>query len=113
MHALVIGNHYCLRLPDGRALGHVRVERLVDSWAEGPFTPAALFEEFRDLFAREAQLRHDQIIPLWEEVADTIEALGIQVVEEGKGPVQPRLRVFVENNEAILGPPLVLPQAST
>jgi hypothetical protein len=101
--AVSIGKNYCLRLPDGRALGHVRVERFTDSWAEGPFAPGPAFEEFRELFEREAELRHDQIIPLWEQAADAIEALQIQVVEEGKDPIQPRPRVFVEGNEAILG----------
>jgi len=106
MDSLSLGKRYCLRLPDGRSLGHLRIERLVDSWAEGPFRPEAAFEEFRDLFEREAQLRHDQVIPLWEEVTDAIEGLGIQVVEEGQGAVQPRMRIFVEGGDAILGPPL-------
>ena len=83
--------------------------RLVDSWAEGPFTPSADFEEFREIFEREARLRHDQIIPLWEQAADAIETLGIQVIEEGKGPVLPHLRVYVEGKEAILGAPLTVP----
>ena len=103
MHPFVVGTDYCLRLPDGRSLGHVRVARLVDSWAEGPFSPTPEFEEFREIFERESRLRHDQIIPLWEEVADTINALGILVVEEGAGPVLTHLRIFVEGNEAILG----------
>src|SRR5262245_15522192 len=106
MHPLSLGTVYCLRLPDGRALGHVRIERLDEPWAEGPFTPAAAFEEFRGLFEHEARLRHDQVIPLWEEAADAIDALGVQVVEEGSAPVQPRLRIFVEGNEAILGTPV-------
>jgi hypothetical protein len=84
----------------------MRIERLVDSWAEGPFHPAAAFDEFRQLFEREVRLRYDQIIPLWEEVADTIEGLGIEVLEEEEGAVHTGLRVFVEGNEAILGPPL-------
>lgn len=108
MHPWTVGKDYCLRLPDGRALGHVHVTRLVDSWAEGPFTPAATFEEFREVFEREARLRQQQIIPLWEEAADAIEALGIQVIEEGKGPILPQLRVYVEGNEAILGAPLTI-----
>jgi len=98
-----------LRLPDGRALGHVRVARLVNSWAEGPFTPLTDFEEFREIFEREARLRHEQIIPLWEQAADAIEALGIQIIEEGKGAVLPHLRIYVEGNEAILGAPLMIP----
>src|SRR5713226_6996398 len=95
MAVLTVGKEYCLRLPDGRALGHVHIERLVDSWAEGPFRPAKPFEEFRELFEREARLRHQQIIPLWEEVADQIEGLQIQVFEDGVGLVPERLRVFV------------------
>jgi hypothetical protein len=109
MYRFTIGKDYCLRLPDGRALGHVHVARLVDSWAEGPFTPSADFEEFRQAFEREAQLRNQQIIPLWEQAADAIEALGIQVIEERKGPILPHVRVYVEGNEAILGPPLTIP----
>lgn len=105
MNPLSIGKNYCLRLPDGRALGHVRIERYEDCWAEGSFTPSAAFESFRELFDREARLRHDQVIPLWEQAADAIEALGIQVVEEDKGPVRSRLTVFVEGNEAIIGSP--------
>jgi hypothetical protein len=96
-------------LPDGRALGHVRVERIEDAWAEGPFTPAPPFEEFRQLFEREAQLRHEQIIPLWEEAADAIEALKIQVFAEENGKGLPHLRIFVEGDEAILGTPLTPP----
>jgi hypothetical protein len=103
MQSILIGKNYCLRLPDGRALGHVRVERLVDSWAEGAFAPGPAFKEFKELFDREAKLRHDQIIPLWEQAAGAIESLQIQVVEEGKDPIQPRPRVFVEGNEVILG----------
>jgi len=49
---------------------------------------------------------HDQVIPLWEKAADDIDALAIEVVEEGQGVVQPRMRVFVEGDEAILGPSL-------
>jgi hypothetical protein len=101
----VVGKEYCLRLPDGRALGHVRIERLEDLWAEGPFRPAPAFEEFRDLFRREAELRKDQIIPLWEEAAAAIAALGIQVVEGDHRSLPPGMRVFVEGDEAILGPP--------
>jgi hypothetical protein len=109
MCRFTVGKYYCLRLPDGRALGHVRVARLVDSWAEGPFTPAAAFEEFREIFEREARLRHQQIIPLWEEAADAIDALSIQLIEEGKGPILPHLRIYVEGNEAILAAPPTIP----
>lgn len=109
MHPFVVGKDYCLRLPDGRTLGHVCIARLVDSWAEGRFSPSPEFEEFREIFERESRLRHEQIIPLWEQVADTIDALGIQVIEEGKGPVLPPLRIYVEGNDAILGAPLTIP----
>jgi hypothetical protein len=71
--------------------------------------PSTAFEEFRELFERETRLRHEQVIPLWEEAADAIEALQIEVIEEGKELVQPRLRIFVEGNEAILGAPLLAP----
>src|SRR5947209_5490138 len=109
MCPFTVGKDYCLRLPDGRTLGHVHVARLVDAWAEGPFTPSADFEEFRAIFERESRLRHQQIIPLWEEAADAIDALGIQLIEEGMDPVLPHLRIYVEGNEAILGPPLMIP----
>jgi hypothetical protein len=36
---VTIGTNYWLRLADGRLLGQLRVERIEDSWAEGPFTP--------------------------------------------------------------------------
>lgn len=108
MHPLTVGKHYCLRLPNGRPLGHVVIQQVEDSWAEGPFVPTADFEEFRNLFERECRLRHDQIIPLWEETADAIEALGIEVFEEqGHAPHQ-GLRVFVEGDEAIIGTRQVL-----
>jgi hypothetical protein len=106
MQLFTVGKNYCLRLPDGRALGHVRIARIIDSWAEGPFTPSADFAEFRELFERETQLRHEQIVPLWEQAADAIAALDIQVTEEGKGPILSHLRIYVEGNEAILGAPL-------
>jgi hypothetical protein len=108
-HPLTIGKGYCLRLPDGRPLGHVRIERLEDSWAEGPFQPAPAFEHFRELFEREAQLRHDQIIPMWEEASGAIEALGIQVLEDGKGLLPGRMRIFVEGADAIVAPALTAP----
>ena len=103
MSPVSIGMNYCLRLPDGRALGHVRIERFEDGWAEGPFAPSPAFEDVRALFEREAKLRRAQIIPLWEEAADAIESLAIQVIEESKGILQPGLAVFVEGNEAIIG----------
>jgi hypothetical protein len=106
MLPLTVGKKYCLRLPDGRALGHVQIERFVDAWAEGPWTPGPAYEAYRSLFEREAQLRNDQVIPLWEQAADAIEALGIQVIEEGEKAPYPSLRIFVEGDEAIIGPPL-------
>ena len=109
MLPLSVARNYYLRLPDGRALGHVRIDRLIDSWAEGPFTPAPAFEDFRELFDREAQLRHEQVIPLWEQAADAIEALGIQVVEEGERSSHSQLRVFVEGSDAIIGTQLSPP----
>jgi len=111
MHRFSVGKDYCLRLPDGRPLGHVHIERLVDSWAEGPFTPAAAFREFHELFEREARLRHEQMIPLWEQAADAIESLKLEVIEEGKGAVQAGVRVFVEGSEAILGDAVPVPGA--
>jgi hypothetical protein len=106
MVPLSIGKNYCLRLPDGRTLGHVRVERFEEPWAEGPFLPARAFEEFRALFEREAELRHGQVIPLWEQAADAIEALHIQVIEEGRDAIASGVRVYVEGSEAFLGAPV-------
>src|SRR5262249_37631991 len=91
-------------LPDGRSLGHVRIERTEDGWAEGPWTPAADFAPYRELFEREAQLRRDQVIPLWEQVADAIESLGIEVLEGGDKTALHGLRIAVESGDAILGP---------
>lgn len=105
-HPLTVGKTYCLRLPDGRALGHVQVEHVEDVWAEGPFTPAPGYPEFRELFELADELARDQIIPLWEEAADAIEALGIQVVEEQGGTRHSGLRVFIAGNEASIGTPL-------
>ena len=105
MNPLTIGKNYHLRLPDGRVLGQVRVEHLEDEWAEGSFRPAAAFPEFQSLFEKEARLRNDQVIPLWEEVADRLESLQIEVVGED-GDVHSRLRVFIEGDEAFLAPPL-------
>jgi len=106
MNSLILGKTYCFRLPDGQALGHVRLEKKVDDWLEGPFTPTTDFERFRPLFDREAELRYQQIIPLWEEARDAIEALDIQVVAEGEEQPHAQLRIFVEGNEAIVEAPL-------
>jgi hypothetical protein len=106
MNALILGTNYCLRLPDGRALGHVRLEKKVDDWLEGPFSPTPIFEQFRPLFEREADLRHQQVIPLWEEAMDAIAAMQIEVVAEGETHPHAHLRVFVEGNDVILGDPL-------
>ena len=103
MDPIIIGKNYCLRLPDGRALGHVRIDRKDDAWAEGLFSPSPGFAEFRELFDREAHLRRQQIIPLWEKAVDALDALGIQVVEEGKGVLPYKLRVYVEGDEAFIG----------
>jgi len=106
MHPLILGKTYCLRLPNGQALGHVRLEKKVDDWLEGLFTPTTAFERFRPLFDREAELRYQQIIPLWEEARDAIKALDIQVVAEGEETPHSQLRIFVEGNEVIVGAPL-------
>lgn len=105
-HPLSVGKTYCLRLADGRPLGHVRIARVDDSWAEGPFTPAPAFAEFRELFERADQFARDQIIPLWEQAADAIDALHIQVVEESGGASNAGLRVFIAGDEASIGTPL-------
>ena len=107
-HPLSIGKTYCLHLPDGRALGHVRIERLDDPWAEGPFRAAPAFAEFRALFERADELPRGQVIPLWEEAADALEALQIQVVEEEGGARHGGLRVFVVGDQACIAPPLRL-----
>lgn len=106
---LCINTTYKLLLPDGRLLGRVRVERMVDGWAEGPFTPMPLFEQYRELFEREARLRYDQIIPLWEQASDAIEELQIEVEEEERDAVHLGLRVFVEGNEAGMAPHSMTP----
>ena len=82
MNPLTVGKSYVLRLPDGQVLGQVRIHRLEDGWAEGSFQSAPSFADVRGLFEEEARLRNDQIIPLWEGVADRIESLGIQVAGE-------------------------------
>jgi hypothetical protein len=104
MTSLTTGTTWLLRLPDGRTLGHVRIERTEDGWAEGPWSPTADFTPYRELFEREAQLRHDQVIPLWEQAADAIEALGIEVLEVGDKTALHGLQIHVENGAAILGP---------
>ena len=106
---LSVGKSYRLLLPDGRALGRVTIERIVDEWAEGPFTAAPSFQEYRELFEREARMRHDQVIPLWEQAADAIEALQIEVAEEGQDIVHLGMRVFVEASEAGMAPPSMTP----
>lgn len=103
---LGIGQAYQLRLPDGRALGTVRIDSIEDGWAEGPFEAEKTFDEFRLMFEEEASLRHDQCIPLWESVADGIEGLRIAVIGED-GTCYSQFRVFVEDGMAILAPPLV------
>jgi hypothetical protein len=108
LHPLANGTSYCLRLPDGRVLGQVRIEKVENEWAEGPFTATAGFEVLRPLFERETQLRHDQVILRWEQAADAIEDLGIQVIAAGQGPIPMRFRVFIEGNEAILGTELAV-----
>jgi hypothetical protein len=105
-HPLSVGKTYCLRLPDGRVLGRVRIERLEDSWAEGPFVPTPAFAEFRELFERADELARDHIIPLWEKAADAIDALRIEVVEEQGEGGHSGLRVFIAENEASIGTPL-------
>src|SRR5438874_1034015 len=105
-HPLSVGKTYSLRLRDGRSLGCVRIERLEDSWAEGPFTPTPDFAEFRELFQRADELARDQIIPLWEEAADAIDALSIEVVEERGRARHSGLRVFIVGSEASIGIPL-------
>jgi hypothetical protein len=103
---LSVGKNYCLRLPDGRPLGHLRITWIEDLWAGGPFTASAAFEEFRRLFQREAELRRDQVIPLWEQAADEIENLNLQAIEEGTSDLHTGLRVRAEGDEVLLGAPL-------
>jgi hypothetical protein len=105
MNPLTIGKSYILRLPDGRILGRVHILKIEDDWAEGPFEEDEAFAELRPLFEEEAELRNDQIIPLWEKAADRIESLRIQVVGE-EGQVYSRLRIFIEGREAFLSLPL-------
>lgn len=103
---LSIGKYYCLRLPDGRPLGHVHVQRFEDGWAEGPFTAAPAFAEYRELFDRADQLARDQMIPQWEAAADEIEALHIQVVEENGVGGHGGFRIYVVGDQASIGAPL-------
>jgi hypothetical protein len=105
MNPLTIGKKYVLRLPDSRILGRVFIRKVEDDWAEGPFEEERAFTALRSLFEEEAELRNDQIIPLWEKAADRIESLRIQVVDE-EGQVYSRLRVFIEGKEAFLSLPL-------
>lgn len=110
MNPLVIGKNYVLRLPDNRTLGRVRILKMEDGWAEGPFQAEDAFADLRRLFDEEAQLRNDQIIPLWEGAADRIESLRLQVVDED-GKVHSDWRIFIEGDEAFLALPLTLPDA--
>jgi hypothetical protein len=105
-HPLTIGRTYHLLVSDRRALGHVRIQRVEDSWAEGTFTPAPAFAEFREVFERADRLAREQIIPLWEEAADAIDALHLQVIEEHGGAPHTGLRIFIAGNEASIGTPL-------
>lgn len=104
MNPLTIGKSYTLRLPDQRILGRVRIRKIEDDWAEAAFAEDTAFAALRPLFEEEAELRNDQIIPLWENAADRIEALQIQVVDEDE-IVHPQLRIFIEGEEAFLGAP--------
>jgi hypothetical protein len=105
MNPLTIGKRYILQLPDSRTVGRVRIVKMQDDWAEGPFEAEEAFAELRPLFEEEAELRNDQIIPLWEQAADRIESLRIQVVGED-GQAHPHLRIFIEGDEAFLSLPL-------
>lgn len=105
MNPLTIGKKYVLRLPDSRVLGRVHILKVEDDWAEGSFEEDTAFAELRPLFEEEAELRNDQIIPLWEKAADRIESLRIQVVGVD-GQVHSRLRIFIEGKEAYLSLPL-------
>jgi hypothetical protein len=107
----LVGKNYCLRLPDGRPLGHVWITWTEDSWAGGPFAPTAAFEGLRPLFQREAELRKDQIIPLWEEAAEAIENLHVQAIEEGTSDIQSGLRVRAEGDDIVLGAPVSIESA--
>jgi hypothetical protein len=105
MNPLTIGKKYVLRLPDSRTLGRVQILNIEDDWAEGAFEEDEAFAELRPLFEEEAELRNDQIIPLWEKAADRIESLRVQVIGED-GQVYSHLRIFIEGKEAFLSSPL-------
>jgi len=105
MNPLAIGKSYVLRLPDCRILGRVHIHRVEEDWAEGSFTEDKAFADLRPLFEEEAELRTDQIIPLWENAADRIESLRIQIVADG-GQVYSGMRIFIEGKEAFLSLPL-------
>jgi hypothetical protein len=107
MNPFIVGKQYSLRLTDGALLGRVQVERLADGWAEGQFHPGEAFPRLHALFEEESQLRRDQVIPLWEEAADRIEALQIEAVG-ADGDVHAPVRVYIERGEAFLAPPLPL-----
>jgi hypothetical protein len=96
-------------LSDGRPLGHLRAQQVEGEWAEGIFCPTPAFEVVRHLFEREAELARDQIIPLWEEAADAVDALQIQVVEEGTQQSFSRVRFHLEGNELFIGAELPTP----
>jgi hypothetical protein len=105
MNPLTIGKSYVLRLPDSRILGRVHIRKMEDEWAEGAFDEDRDFAEVRPLFEEEAELRNDQIIPLWEKAADRIESLRIQVIGEDD-KVYSHLRIYIEGKEAFLSFPL-------
>jgi hypothetical protein len=105
MNPLTIGKSYLLRLPDSRILGRVHIVKMEDDWAEGSFEEDVAVTDLRSLFDEEAELRNDQIIPLWEKAADRIEFLRIHVFDENRN-VHPNLRIFIEGEEAFLGLPL-------
>jgi len=97
---------YRLQLPDGRLLGQLRITEMDEDWAQGPFEPTSVFAEFRELFERESELRHQQVIPQWEKAYDAIESLGIEVIAPDGRSVGPAMRVFVDDQTAFLAPPL-------
>ncbi len=105
MNPLTVGKKYVLRLPDSRTVGRVLILKVEDDWAEGSFEEDEAFAELRPLFEEEAELRNDQIIPLWEKAADRIESLRIQVIGEDR-QVYSHLRIFIDGKEAFLSLPL-------
>ena len=83
------------------------LKALLHVMAHGAYEQMQLDDpSFRELFDRADELARDQIIPLWEQVADAIDALHIQVVEEQGGTRHTGLRIFVVGNEASIGTPL-------